>query len=164
MEKRGVFNELKVVEIATVLAAPQVGQFFAELGADVIKIENVKTAGDVTRKWYMKDENNEPSAYFTSANLGKYSIAIDLQKIEGQQIVYELIKNSDIFIINLKPGDTTKLGLETEKLLSINPRLIIGEITGYGENSPRTGYDAVIQAEAGFMYLNREPHQIPQKI
>lgn len=164
MENQPVFKDLKVLEIATVLAAPQVGQFFAELGAKVIKIENPKTHGDVTRKWLIQNETSEPSAYFTCANLGKYSIALDLYQENDRKKVYELLQNSDILIMNLKPGDAPKLGLETEFLLKLNSRLIIGEITGYGENSSRTGYDAVIQAEAGFMYLNREPNQMPQKM
>jgi crotonobetainyl-CoA:carnitine CoA-transferase CaiB-like acyl-CoA transferase len=164
MENIGVFKDLKIIEIATVLAAPQVGQFFAELGAMVIKIENPKTKGDVTRKWLLNGETSEPSAYFVAANLGKYSVSIDLQKHEGQKIVLELLKNADILILNLKPGDAHKLGLNEDKLLKLNPRLIIGEITGYGKDSPRTGYDAVIQAEAGFMFLNREPNELPQKM
>ncbi len=164
MENTPVFKDLKVLEIATVLAAPQVGQFFAELGAKVIKIENPKTHGDVTRKWLIPNEITEPSAYFTCANLGKYSIAFDLSLNYDRKIVYDLIQDSDVLIMNLKPGDAPKLGLETDFLLKHNPKLIIGEITGYGENSYRTGYDAVIQAEAGFMYLNREPSQFPQKM
>lgn len=164
MQNQGVFKELKVIEIATVLAAPQVGQFFAELGATVIKVENVLTEGDVTRKWLIQNEKACPCSYFVSANLGKYSIALNLQSAEGQDIVHKLLKQADILITNLKPGDAPKLGLKTEFLLELNPQLIIGEITGYGEQSTRTGYDAVIQAEAGFMYLNREPGQLPQKM
>ena len=164
MQNQGVFKELKVIEIATVLAAPQVGQFFAELGATVIKVENVLTEGDVTRKWLIQNEKACPSSYFVSSNLGKYSIALNLQSAEGQDIVHKLLKQADILITNLKPGDAPKLGLKTEFLLELNPQLIIGEITGYGEQSTRTGYDAVIQAEAGFMYLNREPGQLPQKM
>lgn len=164
MKEKPVFEGLKVLEIATVLAAPLVGQFFAELGATVIKVENPKTQGDVTRKWLINNEIQEPSAYFTCANLGKYSIALDLQNADEQRIIHELIKKIDILILNLKPGDANKLGLTSDFLLNINPQLIIGEITGYGENSNRTGYDAVIQAEAGFMYLNREPNQLPQKM
>ncbi len=161
---QGVFQDLKVIEIATVLAAPQVGQFFAELGAQVIKIENPKTQGDVTRKWLNKKETANPSAYFTCANLGKYSIALDLQNPEDRKVVYQLLQDADILILNLKPGDAPKLGVDEKTLLDLNPRLIIGEITGYGEHSSRTGYDAVIQAEAGFMYLNREPGHLPQKM
>ena len=164
MQNQGVFKELKVIEIATVLAAPQVGQFFAELGATVIKVENVLTEGDVTRKWLIQNEKACPCSYFVSSNLGKYSIALNLQSAEGQDIVHKLLKQADILITNLKPGDAPKLGLKTEFLLELNPQLIIGEITGYGEQSTRTGYDAVIQAEAGFMYLNREPGQLPQKM
>lgn len=164
MEKIPVFSDLKVVEIATVLAAPLVGQFFAELGAKVIKIENPLTNGDVTRQWLLENETSEPSAYFTCANLGKYSIALDLSHPNDRNKAYEIIHQSDILILNLKAGDASKLGLETEYLLKLNSRLIIGEITGYGEHSNRTGYDAVIQAEAGFMYLNREPEQLPQKM
>lgn len=149
---------LKVLELASVLAGPGVGQFFAELGAEVIKVENLKTSGDVTRSWKSAgEETDDRSAYFCSVNWGKRSIAIDLTHPEGVQIVHELASKSDIVIASYKPGDAEKLGVDYKTLSLKNPGLIYGQITGYGSGNPRVGYDAIIQAEAGFMFMNGEP-------
>lgn len=151
-------NGLKVLELASVLAGPSVGQFFAELGADVIKVENLKTRGDVTRSWKVAGEKTDDrSAYFCSVNSGKRSIAIDLTTAEGRTIVQELSSKSDIVIASYKPGDAEKLGVDYPRLSQENPSLIYGQITGYGAHNSRVGYDAVIQAEAGFMSMNGEP-------
>lgn len=153
-----MFKELRVLELASVLAGPSVGQFFAELGAQVIKVENSKTGGDVTRTWKSAGEQTDDrSAYFCSVNWGKKSIALDLTTQEGKQIVQQLAAKSDIVIASYKPGDAEKLGVAYEQLIAINQQLIYGQITGYGSNDPRVGYDAVVQAESGFMFMNGEP-------
>src|SRR5690606_17028566 len=152
------FKELIVLELASVLAGPGVGQFFAELGAEVIKVENLRTSGDVTRSWKLKDEKTDDrSAYFCSANWGKQSIAVDLTHVTGRDIVHRLARRADIVIASYKPGDAEKLGVDYASLSALNPRLIYGEISGYGQDNPRVGYDAIIQAEAGFMSMNGEP-------
>ena len=151
-------RDLVVLELASVLAGPGVGQFFAELGARVIKVENLKTSGDVTRTWKSRNEKtDEVSAYFSSVNWGKQSIAIDLTTAQGQRIVHQLAALSDIVIGSYKPGDAEKLGVDYRTLSKDHRELIYGQITGYGSNNQRVGYDAIIQAEAGFMYMNGEP-------
>lgn len=151
-------NGLKVLELASVLAGPGVGQFFAELGAVVIKIENLRTGGDVTRSWKLaSEETDDRSAYFCSVNWGKRSLAVDLSKPKGQEIIQSLAMKSDVVIASYKPGDATRLGVDYQTLSRLNSRLIYGEITGYGSENPRVGYDAIIQAEAGFMHMNGEP-------
>lgn len=160
-----MFHNLKVLELASVLAGPSVGQFFAELGAAVIKVENLKTGGDVTRSWKgMGEQTDERSAYFCSCNWGKKSIAVDLTTVEGKQIVKELAKRSDIIIASYKPGDAEKLGVSYQQLSMNNDQLIYGQITGYGSDDDRVGYDAVIQAESGFMDLNGEKDGQPTKM
>ncbi|MCA6404114.1 MAG: CoA transferase, partial [Cytophagales bacterium] len=160
-----MFHNLKVLELASVLAGPSVGQFFAELGAAVIKVENLKTGGDVTRSWKgMGEQTDERSAYFCSCNWGKKSIAVDLSTVEGKQIVKELAKRSDIIIASYKPGDAEKLGVSYQQLSMNNDQLIYGQITGYGSDDDRVGYDAVIQAESGFMDLNGEKDGQPTKM
>ena len=149
-----------VLELASVLAGPSVGQFFAELGAEVIKIENVKTGGDVTRSWLGEGEHtrfNGISAYFSSVNWGKMSLALDLSKQEGTKILHDLAARADIVISSFKSGDDVKLQADYELLKEINPSIIYGHITGYGPGSNRAGYDAIVQAEAGFMHMNGEP-------
>ena len=149
---------INVLELASVLAGPGVGQFFAELGANVIKVENLKTGGDVTRTWKSSGETTDDrSAYFCSVNWGKRSIAIDLSKTEGQELVHKLAAKAEIVIASFKPGDAEKLRVDYKTLSSINKGLIYGQVTGYGSGNPRVGYDAIIQAEAGFMYMNGEP-------
>lgn len=153
-----MLRDLKVIELASVLAGPSVGQFFAELGADVIKVENLRTGGDVTRTWKSSGEQTDDrSAYFSAVNWGKRSLALDLTQPEGREIVYKLARRSDIVIASYKPGDAEKLAMDYATLRRLNPRIIYGQITGYGSDDERVGYDAVIQAEAGFMSMNGEP-------
>lgn len=161
-----LLENMLVIELASVLAGPLVGQFFAELGAKVIKIENPLTKGDVTRSWKIKDEDpsSDISAYFSSTNWGKYSVAIDLSKDKGREIVYELVKKADVVVANYKPGDDKKLGMDYKTLSEINPRLVYGHIVGYSLSNPRSGFDALIQAESGFMYMNGYPDGPPAKM
>lgn len=153
-----IFKELKVLELASVLAGPSVGQFFAELGATVIKVENPATGGDVTRSWKgAQEQTDERSAYFCSVNWGKQSISVDLNTLAGKKQIHALIPSCDVVLVSYKPGDAEKLGMDYKTLAGLNSRLIYGSITGYGAHNPRVGYDAVIQAEAGFMFMNGSP-------
>ncbi|MDZ4715923.1 MAG: CoA transferase [Cytophagales bacterium] len=160
-----MFDGLKILELASVLAGPSVGQFFAELGAEVIKVENPRTAGDVTRSWKTNGEQTDDrSAYFCSCNWGKKSIALDLNKDADRAIVLQLAKRADIVLASYKPGDAEKLGVAFEQLRQENPAVIYGQISGYGPDDDRVGYDAVVQAESGFMDLNGEPDGPPTKM
>jgi crotonobetainyl-CoA:carnitine CoA-transferase CaiB-like acyl-CoA transferase len=153
-----MFNDKLVLELANVLAGPSVGMFFAELGARVIKVENLRTQGDVTRTWKLPHEDpaTDLSAYFTSLNWGKSSLALDLKKAAGREIVYQLAEQADIVISSYLPGQAERLGVDAETLMAHNPALICGEINGYGPELLRPAYDAIIQAEAGFTYINGE--------
>lgn len=156
---------LKVVDASTVLAGPSVGTFLAELGADVTKIEHPKH-GDVTRTWKLvsEDENSTISNYFSSVNFGKHYLKLDLASGEGQNTFLEMVANADILITNFKRGDDHKFGLEDEKLKSLNPRLIHGKISGFGEDSDRVAYDLILQAETGFMSMNGQADGPPTKM
>lgn len=159
------FSNLLVVELASVLAGPSVGQFFAELGAEVIKVENPRTGGDVTRSWRGAGENTDDrSAYFCSCNWGKKSVLLDLTKPEDRNHLLRLAQQADVLIASYKPGDAEKLGVGYEQLRRVNPALSYGMITGYGPEDDRVGYDAVIQAESGFMDLNGEKDGPPVKM
>lgn len=152
-----MFENLKVLELASVLAGPSVGQFFAELGAEVIKIENLHTGGDITRTWKgAREQTDDRSAYFCAINWGKKSVALNLADKHDQYVVHELAAQSDVVIASYKPGDAEKLGVAYHQLKTTNPRLIYGHISGYGSHNEQVGYDAVIQAESGFMDLNGE--------
>nr|WP_262902617.1 CaiB/BaiF CoA-transferase family protein [Pontibacter aydingkolensis] len=155
-----------VLELASVLAGPSVGQFFAELGARVIKVENAATQGDVTRTWKLSSESAETDtpAYFCAANWGKTSLPLNLTNEQDLQQLYKLITEADLVIASYKPGDAEKLKVDYNTLKSINPRIIYGHITGYGPHDNRAGYDAIVQAESGFMYLNGEADGEPTKM
>jgi len=161
-----VLRNLKVIELASVLAGPSVGQFFAELGARVVKIENPKTHGDVTRSWKLpkEDQSSNQSAYFLSVNWGKEHLFLDLRVEEDYARVLGLIKQADVVIASYKPGDASKLKVDYEQLKAVNPKLIYASITGYGNDNPRAGYDAIVQAESGFMYMNGHPDGPPTKM
>ncbi|MBL7863177.1 MAG: CoA transferase [Cyclobacteriaceae bacterium] len=160
-----MLHGIKVLELASVLAGPSVGQFFAELGAGVIKVENLSSGGDVTRTWKgMGEQTDDRSAYFCSVNWGKKSIALDLNTANERSIVLQLARQSDVVIASYKPGDADKLGVAYHQLKALNPTLIYGQITGYGPDQNRVGYDAVIQAESGFMELNGSAEGPPTKM
>lgn len=158
------FTGLLILELASVLAGPQVGQFFAELGAKVLKIE--APAGDVTRTWKTAAETTDTdiSAYFAASNWGKQSIVLNLTTPSGQANLRRLAARADIVLASYKPGDAEKLGADYATLSADNSRLIYGHLTGYGPTTNRAGYDAVLQAEAGFMHLNGVPGAEPLKM
>jgi crotonobetainyl-CoA:carnitine CoA-transferase CaiB-like acyl-CoA transferase len=159
------FAGLRVLELAAVLAGPQVGQFFAELGAAVLKVE--PPAGDVTRTWRTPgdDPDSSVSAYFAASNWGKTSVVLDLTQPAAQAELHRLAAQADVLIASYKPGDAEKFGVSYAALAEANPRLIYAHLTGYGAASSRVGYDAVLQAETGFMYLNAaSPADPPQKM
>ena len=164
-----MLDDLLVLELASVLAGPSVGQFFAELGATVVKIENPRTKGDVTRRW--SAPNDEPpitdddrSAYFCCCNHGKQSIALDLSTESGKDLLHDLVQNADVVLANYRPGTAEALSADYETLSAVAPGLIYGHITGYGTERERGGYDAVIQAESGFMHMNGSPDGPPTKL
>ncbi|WP_445664308.1 CaiB/BaiF CoA transferase family protein [Fodinibius sp. AD559] len=160
-----IFEELIVLELAGVLAGPAVGNFFSELGAEVIKVENKRNGGDVTRQWRQPGESPEgPSAYFSSVNWNKESIFLDLGDADDKQRADALIEKADIVITNFKKGDDKKFGLTFDDLKAINPTVIQGHISGFGTESDRLAYDLILQAETGFMSINGQPDSPPTKL
>jgi len=147
---------LRVLELATILAGPAVGNFLAEMGADVVKVENPRTGGDATRGWKLAGEVAEDGrcAYFCSVNWGKRSLTLDLKQAEEVQRLHQLLEKTDILLANFRPGQAEKLGLPWPNPQQRYPRLISGWITGYGADNPRPGFDVLVQAESGFMAGN----------
>lgn len=171
MESKGAntnnpLTGLKVVELASVLAGPAVGTFLAELGAEVIKIENPRTKGDMTRHWKLpgEDPEAEHSAYFCSVNWGKSHRFINLKEETGKVEVMKLLADADIIVSNYKPGDDKKLGVDYHTVKGVNPTVIYGHITGYGDDDPRPAFDVALQAETGYMSMNGQPNDPPTKL
>lgn len=166
IQQKKIFAGLKVVELAGVLAGPSAGAFFAELGADVIKIENPKTGGDITRSWKLPVESSSEttSAYYYSVNLLKKVIFADLSLPKDYGKVMKFISSADVLLVNFKKGDDVKFGLDWNTLKKINPRLIYAAISGFGEENKRIAYDLILQAESGFMSMNGTPDSGPLKM
>ncbi|MFM9057257.1 MAG: CaiB/BaiF CoA transferase family protein, partial [Bacteroidota bacterium] len=156
---------LRVVELAGVLAGPAVGMFFAELGAEVIKVENKRSGGDVTRTWKTPAENpaDKDSAYYHAVNWGKQIELRDLNDSADLDVVLKMISSADILLVNFKAGDAERYGLDVSTLRNRFPQLIIGQITGFSDES-RVAFDAVLQAESGLMSLNGAREQGPLKL
>jgi crotonobetainyl-CoA:carnitine CoA-transferase CaiB-like acyl-CoA transferase len=165
MNVNELFVGLKVIDLSTVLAGPSVATFFAELGAEVIKIENKKTQGDVTRKWKLESEGDATiTAYFSSVNYGKKYLFLDLSLSDDRSQLMEIVKESDVLISNLKYGDDVKFGVSYEALSAINPRLIYAHLSGYISQHNRTAYDVALQAETGYMSMNGTASSGPLKM
>ncbi len=155
---------MRVLDLSRVLAAPFSAMMLADLGADVIKVEN-PDGGDQTRHWGTAVSGGERT-YYLSINRTKRSMAIDFSTPQGAGIVRELARTSDILIENYMTGSLAKYGLDYDSLKAINPGLIYCSVSGYGRTGPsanRPGYDSVIQAESGLMSVTGDPDGEPSK-
>ncbi len=165
MKQNEIFKGLKVIDLSTVLAGPSVATFFSELGADVTKIENKKTQGDVTRKWQLPSEKGKNiTAYFSSVNYKKKYVFLDLRDPSDKLQLLELIREADILVSNLKHGDDIKFGVAYDELKLINPRLIYAHLAGFISQPNRTAYDVALQAETGYMSMNGTKASGPMKM
>lgn len=160
------FKDLTVVELAGVLAGPAVGMFFAELGARVIKVENKTTGGDMTRQWKLPVENPESpfSAYYAAINWHKEVLMKDLSDPQDNNEVLGLLHEADIVICNFKKSSAQKLHMDPASLHKLNPNLIYAQIDAFPDDEERPGFDIVLQAEAGFLFMNGEPGREPVKM
>ncbi|KAG7449961.1 L-carnitine dehydratase/bile acid-inducible protein F [Guyanagaster necrorhizus] len=149
---------IRVLEMGQVIAGPFAGQLLGQFGAEVIKVEPPRL-GDPLRVWRELDTDGT-SPWFRSIGRNKKSIAIDLRKAEGRELVKQLAIKSDVLLENFKPGTLEKWGLSPEALHPHNPSLIFTRVSGYGQTgpwSPRPGYASVCEAESGFRYINGFP-------
>jgi formyl-CoA transferase len=165
----GALSHIRVLDLSRVLAGPWCTQNLADLGADVIKVEK-PGEGDDTRHWgppFARDQSGKDtaeSAYFISINRNKRSITVDISKPEGQEIIRQLAKESDVVIENYKVGQLAKYELDYESLIKVKPDLIYCSITGFGQFGPyskRPGYDFIVQGMGGFMSVTGEADDFP---
>jgi len=162
---------IRVVELARILAGPWAGQLLADLGADVVKVEN-PDGGDDTRKWgppFVEghDGENLSAAYYHACNRGKRSVALDFSTPDGAATVRRLVATADVLIENFKLGGLKKYGLDYESLKALNPRLVYCSITGFGQGGPyaaRAGYDFIVQGMSGLMSITGPAGGEPQKV
>ncbi|MGE3538123.1 MAG: CaiB/BaiF CoA transferase family protein [Candidatus Tectimicrobiota bacterium] len=144
---------IRVLDLGRFIAAPYAGQLLADLGADVVRVERPRPEPDRERGPYLDGQ----SLYFVTLNRGKRSLAFDMFSEAGRQLLEQLIAQADILIQNYSPRTARELGFTRERLLGLNPRLIVLSITGYGADGPdaeRVAFDGLAQARSGAMAAN----------
>ena len=162
-------TDIRVLDLSRILAGPWCGQIFADLGAEVIKVER-PGRGDDTRAWgppFVKDRDGRETAdaaYFQCTNRAKKSVTIDMAQADGQALIRELAARSDVLLENFKVGALARYGLGYEHIRALNPRVVYCSITGFGQDGPyrdRAGYDFMIQGMGGIMSLTGEREGLP---
>jgi crotonobetainyl-CoA:carnitine CoA-transferase CaiB-like acyl-CoA transferase len=154
---------VRVIELCNVAAGPFCGMLLADMGADLIKVENPK-GGDTLRSWPPISDGF--SENFASLNRNKRSVTLDLKQPADVQRFKDLIKDADVLIENNRPGVMDRLGVGFAALKSINPRLVLASISAYGQTGPRAsegGFDLTVQAMSGIMSVTGEPGRPPVK-
>ena len=155
---------IRVLDLSRILSGPYCTMLLGDLGADVVKVER-PGSGDDTRQWGPPFVSGE-SAYFLSVNRNKRSVAVDLSRPEGLEVVHRLARVSDVVVENFRPGVADRLGVGYRTLSALNPRLVYCSISGFGQTGPyrdRPGYDAVAQAMSGMMAITGQPDGPPTK-
>ncbi len=157
---------IRIVDFTQVMLGPCATQMLADLGADVIKIER-PGSGDLSRNFFGEtSEEAMNNAVFSSLNRNKRSIEVDTKSDVGRQMIYDLVKVSDVVVNNFRAGVMDRLGFGYDTLKKINPRIIVAVGTGFGETGPyshKGGQDVLAQAMSGVMEKTADP-SIPQSI
>lgn len=159
----GVFSGLRVLDFTIALAGVYIAWQFADLGAEVWKVERFGS-GDQARTW--DPFVNDLSTLYVAYNKNKQSIEIDLSSQEGKDVIYEMVKHTDVVLENFKSGSIDRLGLGYEKLREINPKIVFVSLSGFGGSGPLMKYpcyDAIAAARGGFAASNGEPDGAPMK-
>jgi crotonobetainyl-CoA:carnitine CoA-transferase CaiB-like acyl-CoA transferase len=159
----GPLTGIRVLEIGSTVAGPFCGRMLADFGAEVIKVE--PSEGDPVRT--MGQQHDGHSLYAASIFRNKKLMSIDLRRPEGHALVRELAVKSDIVVENFKPGTLEGWGLGWEQLSSLNPRLVMVRISGYGQDGPyatRPGYGVICEAVSGMRHLTGDPDRPPSRV
>lgn len=158
----GILQGIRVLDLGRVLAGPFCTQILGDLGAEIIKVERLD-GGDDTRAWKPPEVGGE-AAYYFSVNRNKKSLALDMAKPEGRDIVISLSRQCDVLVENFRPGVTERLGIDYATISEANPNLVYCSISGFGQTGPmarRPAYDYVIQALSGVMSITGDPNGAP---
>lgn len=165
----GPLNEMLVVDLSRALAGPHAAMMLGDLGARVIKVESPRV-GDDSRAWgppFVGTPETTTSTYFLSANRNKESIALDLKADQDREVLLGLVRRADVLIENFRPGVLDRLGFGIDTLTSLNPRLVVLSISGFGHDGPesdRPGYDQIAQGEGGLMSVTGSGPDDPQRV
>lgn len=163
--REGPLADLRVLELGTLIAGPFAGRWFADFGADVVKIEHPRS-GDPLRRWG-KTADGVTSLWHLVQSRGKLSVAADLHDPADQDLVRRLALDSDILIENFRPGRLEAWNLDPVDLMAANPRLIVVRISGYGQTGPlreQPGFGTIAEAAGGLRYITGEPDGPPTRV
>lgn len=163
--RQGPLTDIRVIEMGQLLAGPFCGQLLADFGAEVIKCEQ-PGEGDPMRQWGREKPYGQ-SLWWPVVARNKKSVTLNLRTPEGQDMVRELVKSSDILIENFRPGTMERWGLGWEDLSRINPRLVMVRVTGFGQTGPyakRAGYGSIGEAMGGLRYVVGDPSTQPSRM
>lgn len=163
MNQESTLKDVRVIEICNVAAGPYCGMLLADMGADVVKIEQPGT-GDTLRSWSPITDGY--SENFASLNRNKRSVMLNLKDAADRQLAADLISQADVLIENNRPGVMNRLGLGYEAMHKLNPRLVYCSISAYGQSGPRSqegGFDLTLQAMSGLMSVTGETDGMPIK-
>jgi crotonobetainyl-CoA:carnitine CoA-transferase CaiB-like acyl-CoA transferase len=152
----------RVVDLTRILSGPYASMLLADLGAEVVKIER-PGVGDDTRSWGPPFLDGM-STYFAAINRGKRSVALDLQRERGRELLRELVSRADVLIENFRPGVTERLGIDYDSVAERNRSLIYASITGFGSSGPKApeaGTEVIVEAETGLMAMMGTPEGPP---
>jgi crotonobetainyl-CoA:carnitine CoA-transferase CaiB-like acyl-CoA transferase len=158
---------VRIVSVEQFGAAPYGSMFLADLGAEVIKVENVATGGDPARKTGPYLLGTSDSEYFQTWNMNKKSVVLDLRSDEGKAALNRLIMGAEVVLNNLRGDLPAKMGLDYKTLGKQKPSLVCVHVSAYGRDNERAswpGYDYLMQAETGLMHLTGEPDSPPTRI
>ncbi|WP_198668738.1 CaiB/BaiF CoA-transferase family protein [Homoserinimonas sp. OAct 916] len=158
-------DDLRVVELGSLLAGPFCGQLLGDFGAEIIKVED-PGRGDPMRQWG-RERPYGTSLWWPVVARNKKSVTADLRSEAGQDLVRRLIVEADVLVENFRPGTLERWGLSPEKLWELNPKLIITRVTGYGQTGPyaaRAGFGAIGEAMGGIRYITGEPDRPPARV
>jgi len=162
----GVLKGIRVLDFTQYLSGPYCAMFLADMGADVIIIENLLTNGEFVRNARPKEKKTGRSMYFQNLNRNKRGVSLNLKSEEGKKIFTELVKSADVLLENMKPGVIGKLGFSYDVCKQLNPKIIFTSISGFGqtgEYSSRPGYDLIAQAMGGSMSITGWPGEEPTR-
>jgi crotonobetainyl-CoA:carnitine CoA-transferase CaiB-like acyl-CoA transferase len=158
MKHQGPLVGLKVIDLATVVAGPGVAKYFADYGADVIKVE--RPSGDSTRSMGWTQPGESDSLWWKLVNRGKRSLVLDLKQTSDLAVLKELIDSADLLIENMRPGKIEQLGLDPAELIKRNPKLVVLRVSGFGQSGPyaqKPGFATIAEALSGLSGLLGEP-------
>jgi crotonobetainyl-CoA:carnitine CoA-transferase CaiB-like acyl-CoA transferase len=159
----GPLSDIRVLDISTVLAGPNCARYFADFGADVIKVERPDT-GDSLRGMAWRDPRDGSGLWWKLVNRNKRNIALDLKNAEDRELFLKLLDDANVLVENFRPGTLERLDLHPDMLIARNPKLVVVRVSGFGQDGPyakRPGFASIAESMAGLAAISGEPDGPP---